>query len=311
MKTRTVVHISDLHFGAADERLVDALVNAIGDIAPDVVAISGDLTQRARRAQFAAARAFLLRLPAPTVVVPGNHDVPLYNVLARLIDPLGGYRRYISRERFPVFADDALVVAGADTTRSLTIQDGGLRPRDVRHLVGVLTSAPPNAARIIVCHHPFDPLIARRARLTAPRPAADAMARLVAAGADVFLTGHLHVGYVGHTAMRYGIDGRSAIVVEAGTATSVRLRGEINSFNVLRIDADAVQIERRAWSETAGRFVPEQDDLFTRTPAGWSRVEDLLDGDTPAGAHPTTHAEPVDQVVTQHDRTGGHGQGNP
>lgn len=275
MKTRTVVHVSDLHFGAADEQLADTLVQAIVDIAPDVVAISGDLTQRARRAQFAAARAFLLRLPAPCVVVPGNHDVPLYNVVARLIDPLGRYRRYISRERFPMFADDALVVAGVDTTRSLTIQDGGLRPRDVRHLESVLASAPPKATRIIVCHHPFDPLIARRARLTAPRPAADAMARLVAAGADVFLTGHLHVGYVGHTAVRYGIAGRSAIVVEAGTATSVRLRGEINSFNVLRIDPDAVQIERRAWSETSGRFVPDERDLFTRTPAGWSRKEDV------------------------------------
>jgi len=274
--TRTVVHISDLHFGAADRRLVDSLLQAIAGIAPHVVAISGDLTQRARPSQFAEARAFLLRLPAPHVVVPGNHDVPLYNVLARLVNPLGGYRHYISRERFPVFADDAIVVAGADTTRSLTIQDGGLRARDVRHLVRVLASAPRGAARIIVCHHPFDPLTSRRARLTLPRPASDAVGLLVTAGADVFLTGHLHVGYVGHTAVRYGVSGRSAIVVEAGTATSVRIRGEVNSFNVLRIDSDTVTIERQTWSAAAGRFVHDHDERFTRTPGGWDRADTVI-----------------------------------
>ncbi len=277
-RRRTVLHISDLHFGAEDEHLVEVLVLAIAELHPDVIAVSGDLTQRARRAQFAAARRFLRRLNAPLVVVPGNHDVPLYNVLARLANPLGGYRRYISRERYPVFADDALIVAGADTTRSLTIQDGGLRRRDVDHLSAVLSSAPEGATRIVVCHHPFDPLTGRRARLTAPRPAADAIERLVTAGADVFLTGHLHLGYVGHTVVRYGTAGRAAIVVEAGTATSVRVRGEVNSFNVLRIDDEAIEVERQTWDPDGQCFGPGPRDRFTRTPGGWSRT-----GGDPAG----------------------------
>ncbi len=277
-RRRTIVHISDLHFGAEDERLVEALVQVIAELDPGVIAVSGDLTQRARRAQFAAARAFLARLDAPLVVVPGNHDVPLYNVLARLANPLGGYRHFISRERYPVFADDMLIVAGADTTRSLTIQDGGLRRRDVEHLRAVLASAPDNATRIVVCHHPFDPLTGRRARFTAPRPAADAIERLVTAGADVFLTGHLHLGYVGHTVVRYGAEGRAAIVVEAGTATSVRVRGEGNSFNVLRIADDEIEVERQTWDPDGQRFGPGARDRFTRTPGGWSRT-----GGDPAG----------------------------
>jgi 3',5'-cyclic AMP phosphodiesterase CpdA len=266
---RTIVHISDLHFGAIDERLVEALAHAIAEIGPQLTAVSGDLTQRARRPQFRAARAFLERLPGPRIVVPGNHDVPLYNLLARFGNPLGGYRRFISAERYPIFTDAEILVAGADTTRAFTIAEGGLHARDVEHLAAVLRSAPDTSVRIVVCHHPFDPLTSGRARLTTPRPAADAVARLVAAGADVFLTGHLHLHYAGHTAVRYNVAGRSALVVEAGTATSIRGRGEPNSFNVLHVQRDAVTVERMDWDEAAARFRAARSESFTRSENGW------------------------------------------
>ena len=268
--TRTVAHLSDLHFGAADPEVVAATIECVTDLAPDVVAISGDLTQRARRGQFRRARAFLDALPQPQVVVPGNHDVPLYNLLARFGDPLRGFYRHITTERYPRFVDPAIAVVGANTTRSFTIKDGGLRPRDVRHLSSVLDELPGDMVRIVVCHHPFDPLVGRRARLTSPRPDADAVNTLVARGADIFLTGHLHLSYVGHTATRYQIQGRSAIVVEAGTATSVRARGETNSFNVLRVERDRVLIERLAWDDGRRRFVTAQADEFLRTEGGWA-----------------------------------------
>jgi 3',5'-cyclic AMP phosphodiesterase CpdA len=266
---RIVAHVSDLHFGCADARVTGALAAHLGQLAPDVVAISGDLTQRARPNQFREARAYLAQLPSPQIVVPGNHDVPLYNVVARFAYPRGGFVRNITRERHPYYEDDEIAVIGADTTRSFTIKDGGLRPLDVRHLASRLTGAGDARVRIVVCHHPFDPPRGRLGRLTWPRPDIGAVAELVANGADVFLTGHLHASYTGHTAMRYRANGRMAIVVEAGTATSTRVRGEPNAFNVLRVDRAQIIVERLAWQPAAGAFATADTQAFTRVADGW------------------------------------------
>jgi 3',5'-cyclic AMP phosphodiesterase CpdA len=174
-------------FGAAVPELVDALAACVAGINPHVVAVSGDLTQPARRGQFRRARAFLDALPGFHVVVPGNHDVPLYNVLARFGDPLRGFRGHITADRNPHFCDAEIAVVGANTTRSFTIKDGGLRPADVRLVSEWLAPAPAEAVRIVVCHHPFDPPSGRRGRWTAPVPDANAVNTLVARGADVFL----------------------------------------------------------------------------------------------------------------------------
>jgi 3',5'-cyclic AMP phosphodiesterase CpdA len=267
---RTIAHLSDLHFGAVIPQIVDALVDCLADLNPHVVAVSGDLTQRARRTQFRRARAFLDTLPGSHVVVPGNHDVPLYNVLARFGNPLGGFRRHITRVRYPQFCDSEIAVVGANTTRSFTIKDGGLRPEDVRHLSAVLDAVAADAVRIVVCHHPFDAPAGRSGRWTAPAPDAEAVNTLVARGADIFLTGHLHLTYVGHTATRYQIRGRSAIVVEAGTATSVRGRGEVNSFNLLRVDRDRVVVERLDWDARRSRFAVASAQEFVRSEGGWN-----------------------------------------
>ena len=114
---RTLVQISDLHFGRIDPLLLDPLAAAIDAIGPDVVVVSGDLTQRARDAQFRAARAFLDRLPMPQVVVPGNHDVPLYDVVRRFVSPLARFRRYIERDPAPFFRDDHVAVLGINSAR--------------------------------------------------------------------------------------------------------------------------------------------------------------------------------------------------
>ena len=266
---RTVAHLSDLHFGAAVPEIVAALVARIVELNPDVIAVSGDLTQRARRQQFRRARAFLAALPGSHIVVPGNHDVPLYNVLARFGDPLGGFRRHITAERYPRFDDAEIAVVGANTTRSFTIKDGGLRRHDVRHLSTLLNEVTADVVRIVVCHHPFDRPAGRAGRWTAPAPDAAAVDTLVARGVDICLTGHLHLTYVGHTAVRYQIGGRSAIVVEAGTATSHRGRGEANAFNLLRIDGRQVGVERHDWDAASSRFSLAAVEEFVRTDAGW------------------------------------------
>ena len=270
---RTIAHLSDLHFGAAIPDIVAALIKCIAELAPDVIAVSGDLTQRARRSQFRDARTFLDALPGVHIVVPGNHDVPLYNVPARFGDPLGGFRRHITDVRYPCFHDQEITVVGANSTRSFTIKDGGLRPADVRRILALLGDAAADAVRVVVCHHPFDRPETRSGRWTLPAPDAEAVNTLVASGADIFLTGHLHLTYVGHTAVRYQVKGRSAIVVEAGTATSHRGRGDPNSFNVLRIDGRRVVVERYDWDSGSPRFVAAASETFARSEEGWVQVQ--------------------------------------
>src|SRR5258705_9934060 len=121
---RTIVHLSDLHFGRVDHDLLDPLIQSVVAIKPDLVAVSGDLTQRARSHQFREARAFLDRLPQPQIVVPGNHDVPLHNVFSRFLQPLEKYRRYITVDLQPFFTDEEIAVLGVNTARSLTIKGG-------------------------------------------------------------------------------------------------------------------------------------------------------------------------------------------
>lgn len=265
---RTLVHLSDLHFGRVNRRVVAVLRETVRQIAPDLVAVSGDFTQRARSRQFAEARAFLDSLPRPHLIVPGNHDVPLHNVLARFLNPLGGYRRHMTDDLQPQYIDPEIVVIGTDTTRSFTIGGGGIRHRELTRIRTLLQEADRSAVTVLVAHHPFDEPHAG-APFGRARPGAEAVEQLACEGIDVFLTGHLHVTFAGPTAKRYNVGGRSAIVVEAGTATSTRVRGEPNAFNVLRIDSQAIVVEHLVWNMAAEGFVPGEVQRFEHTPDGW------------------------------------------
>jgi len=265
---RTIVHLSDIHFGRVDPRVVAPLVDAIRAVAPTLVAVSGDLTQRARRRQFKQARAFLDQLPPPLLVVPGNHDVPLFNLAARLLDPFGGYRRHIAQDLEPMYQDEEMIAVGMNSARSVPFHGGGrLNVAQVTHTHARLVAAPQHAIRIVVTHHPFD----------LPKSHGDehligrsdmAMRQLAAAGADLFLAGHLHVSHIGHTAERYRIAGHSALVVQAGTM-SMRGRGEVNTFNVLRLARPLITIERHSWDDAKQTFTTSWRGAFQHTPDGW------------------------------------------
>ena len=265
---RTIVHLSDVHFGRVDPRMIAPLVEAVRAIAPDLVAVSGDLTQRARRRQFQQARAFLDRLPRPLLVVPGNHDVPLYNLPARFLDPFGGYRRYIAPDLEPAYEDGEVIAVGLNSARALPFHGGGrVNAAQVERAAARLRAARPDAVRIVVTHHPFD-LPAGHGDEHLIGRSDMAMQALAAAGADVFLAGHLHVSHVGHSAERYQIAGHSALVVQAGTL-STRGRGELNTFNVLRLERPRITVERRSWDESTLAFGPSWSATFQHTDDGW------------------------------------------
>ncbi|HZS03677.1 MAG TPA: metallophosphoesterase [Blastocatellia bacterium] len=265
---RTLVHLSDIHFGRVDYSTINPLVEAVRGVRPDLVAVSGDLTQRARATEFEEARAFLDALPSPQIVVPGNHDVPLHNVYTRFRRPLDKYRRYITDDLQPFYVDEEIAVLGVNTARSLTVKGGRINRDQVAHIRERLCNLGDQVVRIVVTHHPFDLPEDRGERDLVGR-ARLAMETLADCGADVLLAGHLHTGHTGSTAARYGIAGHAALVVQAGTATSTRGRGEPNSFNVLRIERPHITVERWDWQPERARFALSASEVFRHTPDGW------------------------------------------
>ena len=268
---RTIAHISDLHFGRVNERLLEPLRRAVTALEPHVVVVSGDLTQRARPEEFRQAREFLDSLPKPQVVVPGNHDVPLYNVFQRFVQPLDKYRSIFGGDLEPSHVDEELAVVGVNTARSLTFKGGRINEGQVERIRERICALPDEMTKILVTHHPFDADEARPGHVgQIVGRAAMAMKTLAQCGADVVLSGHLHATHAQSSAERYGIEGYAALVVQAGTATSTRARGEPNSFNVLRIEPLQIAIDEYAWDEGTGRFSVMQTRAFRRTPKGWA-----------------------------------------
>ncbi len=271
---RTLVHLSDLHFGRVDERLISPLISAVAEINPDLVAVSGDLTQRARSQQFREARAFLDALPQPQIVVPGNHDVPLHNVFTRFVRPLEKYKRHITNNLQPVYLDDEIVVVGVNTARSLTIKGGRINERQLAQIRQRLCVSDDQLVKAVVTHHPFD-LPAGHSDRDLVGGSQMAMAGLADCGADLFLAGHLHVSHTGHTAKRYNIRGHSALVVQAGTASSTRGRGEANSFNVIRINRPDITVAKMTWQASSSAFVVSGEENFRHTSEGWVRLSEV------------------------------------
>ena len=269
---RTIIHLSDLHFGRSDPQLIEPLVKSIREVNPTLIAISGDLTQRARSHEFQEARAFLDSLPQPKIIVPGNHDVPLYNIYDRFLRPLDKYRRYITDELQPFYADEEMIVIGVSTARSLVVKGGRINQQQLAQVKEKFCALPDEVVKILVTHHPFDLPTGYEDSDLVGR-AQMAMTGLAECGADVFLAGHLHVSHTGHTAERYKIQGHSALVVQAGTAISTRGRGEANSFNLIQLEHPEISLQRFSWSVESLSFTVTQEEQFRHSQEGWARVQ--------------------------------------
>ncbi|HEX6280570.1 MAG TPA: metallophosphoesterase family protein [Pyrinomonadaceae bacterium] len=269
---RKIAHISDLHFGAADELVAERLLECVVKLEPDLLIVSGDLTQRARTEQFEQAKAFLDRLPQPQLIVPGNHDVPLYNVYDRFVNPLEKYERIITNQLEPFISDDEIAVAGINTARSLTIKGGRIGSNAVERLRDKMAQFPERMLKVVVTHHPFDVPDGEDEDDIVGR-AKESLPMLAKAGADVFLAGHLHKSHIGVSARRYRLDdGYTALIIQAGTAISNRERGEENSFNILEFQHPVLTVHRYTCSIRTEPFRLAATERFTHTSRGWSKM---------------------------------------
>jgi 3',5'-cyclic AMP phosphodiesterase CpdA len=264
---RTLVHLSDLHFGSVDPALIEPLLAAVAAAGADVVAVSGDLTQRARKKQFEQARDFLARIAAPRIVVPGNHDVPLYRVWERFLSPLGKYQRIVQSDLEPSYVDGEIAVLGINPARALTFKGGRINKEQMASIERRLKPLGDAVTKVVVTHHPFD-VPDESGDVDLVGRAKKAMAVFSDCGVDLLLSGHFHVSQSGET-RRDAIPGYSALAVQAGTATSTRGRGEENSFNVVRIQKSEIVVERRAFDRDARAFRPAGSERFVREGERW------------------------------------------
>lgn len=255
----TIAHLSDVHFGHHDPQIVAAVEALLSERRPDLVVISGDFTQRARIAQYQLACAFVGRLEKlglPVLGVPGNHDVPLYDVVRRFARPLHRYQRFIDEDLCPYWENEELAVLGINTARSLTIKDGSVSHEQLGMIRQRFNQAGEGRLRILVTHHPLFamPLGEDQAMTRVANRSDDALTAAADAGVDMLLAGHFHRSFA--KSAREMVDNAGpALVVQAGTATSTRLRGgETQSFNWIEADKGGITLQVQAWDD--GAFKP-------------------------------------------------------
>ena len=252
---KQLAHISDLHFGRTDPALVYGLADDLAEFGPDLLVVTGDITQRARSTQFEEARAFLEALPYPMLVVPGNHDIaPAWQPFARLTKPYSLYQRYLSSELDCSFVDDDILVIGLNTVRPWLWKSGHISRQQV-DWIGALVERYPRHFHALAAHHPIDDI--------------GTLDRL---GIELVLTGHLHRSYNGPAAYHLG-RAHSVLLAQASTATSTRLRGHPNGYNRVLLEGSRVLVDHRSWS--GHRFVSQAVGRYHRAGLGWETEADL------------------------------------
>ncbi|MGH7544704.1 MAG: metallophosphoesterase family protein [Gemmatimonadota bacterium] len=264
-----LLQISDLHFGPKFlPEVAEGVFEAVARFRPDAIVVSGDFTQRARRDQFAAAAAFLHRFDVPTVVTPGNHDVPLYRVWERALAPYRLYHAHITPHLDHVVRFPGAVIVALNSTRRLTLTNGRIRRWQLDFVRDALRDAPPEAARVLVTHHHLAPPPDFEGGNVMPR-AKRALRAFSECGVEVILAGHMHRSYIGSSLDFLGRerDHRGIVVVQCGTTTSSRGRGRErfrNTLNLVEIERERLRIVHALWEPERRIFAPASEHVFPR-----------------------------------------------
>jgi predicted MPP superfamily phosphohydrolase len=262
-----VLHLSDTHFGTERTEVSDALLLLAREMQPDLAILSGDVTQRARASQFAAARRFLDALATPVkLVIPGNHDIPLFNLAARLFNPYGNYCHAFGTELEPQFSNEDVLVIGVNATRPWRHKDGEVSAQQIGRVSEQLQRAQPHQLRIVVVHQPIF-VVSDSDRENLLHGHQHATQAWSAAGADLVLSGHIHLAYVRNLKEHMHDLPRALWVASAGTAISKRVReGQPNSVNLIRYEPTqmprACKVERMDFDAVTSRFVLAQTTLL-------------------------------------------------
>jgi 3',5'-cyclic AMP phosphodiesterase CpdA len=265
---RTILHISDVHFGPPHlPRVSRGVLEFIERHRPSVVVVSGDLTQRARPEQFQEARRFVDSIPAPVVVVPGNHDVPLYRVWERAFDPFGAYRRWFSEELEPVYRDEELLIVGINTAFNWTLKEGRIKLSRLLEVGALLQETPESVCKVVVAHHHLipPPNFGTQRVLSNAYEAIDLFS---SSGVDLILSGHLHQAYIGNSEEFYPKRRRPPVVIlHSGTTTSNRGRAgerERNTCNWVRLDGRSMVVSHYRWHAELDRFAEQSRHWYPR-----------------------------------------------
>jgi 3',5'-cyclic AMP phosphodiesterase CpdA len=259
----TILHASDIHFGEPYNPVVgEAFQAAARSVRADLIVVSGDFTQRAKVHEYEAARRWLDQLPdLPVVVTPGNHDVPLYRVFERVFEPYRNYRRWITEELDSVTRVPGVTIVSLNSTKPLrAIVNGRIDPGQLSYAARVFQDSDPTDTRIIVAHHHFAPAPDYEGDTAMPR-AREVLDALNQMKVELILGGHLHRAYIGNSLDVYPGKDRDhgIVIVQSGTTTSRRGRAREqarNSFNVVRIAEDHLEITHFMYFEDLGRFAP-------------------------------------------------------
>lgn len=281
----SILHISDLHFGPPYVPAIgEALLRIAPQLEPDLLVASGDFTQRAKEPQFAEAQAFLARLPGrPLVVVPGNHDIPLYRVRERLFTPYDLYRKYISDELDSTHRVDGAVIVALNTTDPLRrITNGRVRREQLEYARKIFSAAPQDSIRIVVAHHHFAPAPDYDNRDDVMGGGREALDTFTELGVDLIMGGHLHRAYIGNSLDVYPSKDRTSgiIIVQSGTTTSQRGRArerEKNSFNLVKFTGELVRITHYMYFHELEGFAPVSRHIFPRRHHGYFAEPQTLD----------------------------------
>lgn len=269
-----ILHISDLHFGPPFLRdRAEAVLTLAHEAPPDVVVVSGDLTQRAKREQFEAAAEFLDRFPAPVVVTPGNHDVPLFRVWERFLDPYRHYRDCIREELNSVTRREGMTLVALNSTRSFTLSNGRLERDQLAFAAEAFAASPADHLRVVVTHHHLAPPPDFARDRVMPK-ARRALRSFQAQGVDLILAGHMHRAYVGDSLDFFPGEEREEgiIVVQCGTTTSARGRGRErfnNSLNYLQARDGELRVSHYLWRDREHGFWPHGRHRFGLRPHIW------------------------------------------